>query len=180
MKLKKIINIYGGPGVGKSTLAAGLFHNMKIAGFNVEYVTEYAKDLVYEDRLNVLSDDQLYIFAKQHRKILRLKDTVEYIVTDSPLLFSIAYNRMNVNSIYDSDSFEDLVLSVYKQYPSQDLFLIRKENIKYETHGRTQTYNEALLVDSSIFSILQSLGINIVPAFNEEGLISEIIQQNNT
>lgn len=46
----KVINLFGGPGIGKSTLAAGLFEHMKIAGFNVELVNEYAKDMVWEQR----------------------------------------------------------------------------------------------------------------------------------
>lgn len=42
---QKVINLYGGPGTGKSTTAAMLFAKMKLAGFNCEYVPEFAKDL---------------------------------------------------------------------------------------------------------------------------------------
>ena len=38
-----IINIFGGPGTGKSTLAAYIFHNLKCRHVEVEVVTEYAK-----------------------------------------------------------------------------------------------------------------------------------------
>ena len=50
MKLKMIINIFGGPGVGKSTVAADLFVIMKKEGYSVELVTEYAKELTYEKK----------------------------------------------------------------------------------------------------------------------------------
>jgi adenylate kinase family enzyme len=66
--MMKVINLFGGPGSGKSTLAAGLFERMKIQGLSVELVTEYAKDMVWERRGNIL-DDQLYILAKQHRRL---------------------------------------------------------------------------------------------------------------
>ena len=36
-----VINFCGGPGSGKSTAAAGLFYNMKIAGYNVELTDEF-------------------------------------------------------------------------------------------------------------------------------------------
>ncbi len=47
----KVINLWAGPGAGKSTTAAGLFNLMKIRGYNVELVTEFAKEMVYEGRL---------------------------------------------------------------------------------------------------------------------------------
>ena len=39
----QIINIWGGPGVGKSTAAAGLFYEMKKLQLNVELVTGVRK-----------------------------------------------------------------------------------------------------------------------------------------
>ena len=41
------INIYGGPGVGKSTLAASIFAFMKKRGDNVELVQEFVKQFAY-------------------------------------------------------------------------------------------------------------------------------------
>lgn len=41
------INLFAGPGTGKSTTAAGVFFEMKRSGMSVEYVTEYAKSLVF-------------------------------------------------------------------------------------------------------------------------------------
>jgi hypothetical protein len=43
----KVINLWAGPGAGKSTTAAGLFL-MKLTGRRVELVTEYAKEVVYD------------------------------------------------------------------------------------------------------------------------------------
>ena len=81
----KVINLFGGPGVGKSTAAAGLFYEMKKRQLSVELVTEYAKDMVWENRQNIL-DDQIYIFAKQQRRIARLRDHhIDWVITDSPI-----------------------------------------------------------------------------------------------
>ena len=43
-KQLKVINLYGGPGTGKSTTAAALFALIKREGYNVELVTEFAID----------------------------------------------------------------------------------------------------------------------------------------
>jgi adenylate kinase family enzyme len=43
----KYINIFGGPGAGKSTTAAALFAEMKRRGMNVELATEVAEDREY-------------------------------------------------------------------------------------------------------------------------------------
>lgn len=42
------VNLYGGPGTGKSTGASYIFSKLKLAGVEAELVTEYAKDLVWE------------------------------------------------------------------------------------------------------------------------------------
>lgn len=71
--MTKIINIFGGPGVGKSGIAAGVFSKMKANHIQVEFAAEVAKDYVWEERFNVLKNDQLAIFAKSHRRIDRLR-----------------------------------------------------------------------------------------------------------
>ena len=160
MLLKKIINIYGGPCIGKSTIAAGLFYHMKKEGYDVELVTEYAKDLVYEDRNNILAGDQIYIFAKQHRRILRLKDKVEYIITDSPILLSLVYVEL-MKVTYDKNIFSDLVLNVYNQYPNINILLTRNPDHVYKNNGRQQNEVESVSIDLVIKNILKNNYIDV-------------------
>jgi hypothetical protein len=60
----KVINLWAGPGAGKSTTAAGLFFLMKLTGRRVELVTEYAKEVVYDQDPTRIKN-QLLILAKQ-------------------------------------------------------------------------------------------------------------------
>ena len=160
MKLKQVINIFGGPGVGKSTTAAGLFYQMKSQGYNVEYVTEYAKQLTYDERYNVLDSDQLYIFAKQHRKIYRLLGKCEYIITDSPLILSIMYFRLNPEKmIYNYLVFDTLVKDTFDKYPNINILLKRNSRHFYQVEGRTQSKEQAKSIDIDMKNLM--LGLNV-------------------
>lgn len=156
----KVINLFGGPCTGKSTLAASLFAKMKVAGYNVELVTEYAKDLTWEERHNILEKDQLYIFTKQHRKLLRIKDNVDYAITDSPLPLSIFYNSLNPTSFYPQQIFNELVLSVYNKYANVNFFLV--PTFVYQEDGRNQTRGEALALHHKLYDFIGKYVSNIV------------------
>jgi len=126
-----IINLIGAPGAGKSTLAAGLFAEMKRKYMNVELVTEYAKDLTYDGH-KTENMDQLSIFAEQHRRIARLNDKVQYVITDSPLYLSAYYASMTDTPL----SFRDYVMSMANRYNNMNFLVTR--NHPYDSNGRTQ------------------------------------------
>ena len=92
MKNTILINIYGGPGAGKSTTAAGVFYELKRIGYDCGLVTEMATELVYDEAFNVMND-QIYLFGEQWHRTFRMLGKVDFIVTDSPLLMNIVYNR---------------------------------------------------------------------------------------
>ena len=127
-----VINIYGGPGVGKSVLASELFATMKKVGYNVELVGEYAKDLVLENRYNILAD-QLYILAKQNIRLHRLQENgVEWAVTDGPVLNGIIY------AINPPQSLIDSIMESYNSYTNYNVLLKRNEYFSYHPSGRIQ------------------------------------------
>lgn len=144
----KVINLFAGPGAGKSTIAAGVFSKMKKLGLNVELVTEYAKDLTWEGRQNLLNYDQLYVFAKQQRRLDRLRNVVDYVVTDSPLLLGLAYLRKDYPA-----SLGGLIYDYWNRYNNINFFLSREDKV-YNPIGRNQTEEEARKLDDKIYSIL--------------------------
>lgn len=147
----KVINIWGGPGAGKSTTAAGVFHEMKKLRLEVELVTEYAKDMTWEGRTNVLTD-QLYILAKQNRRIHRLKDKVDWVVTDSPIPLGLMYMPANYYP-----TFEPFVRDVWNSYDNISFLLSR--DFAYQPIGRNQTLEQAEVIDSDIQVFLDSRNI---------------------
>ena len=145
MKLKAVINLFGGPCTGKSTVAGDVFVTMKKQGKHAELVYEYAKELTYDQRQNILETDQLYVFAKQHRKLSRLADQVEYAIVDSPLLLSCIYFNGRTN-LYTWRLFEDFIHDTFNKYPNYNFLLKAPESSNYQAYGRNQNYEQALAV----------------------------------
>lgn len=165
----KVINLLSGPGAGKSTTAAGLFYQMKLKGINVELITEYAKDMTWEERYNTLSN-QLYIFAKQYSRQLRVKNKVDYIVTDSPLLLSLIYTPKNYPG-----SFELMVMDFWNEFDNYNFFIRREK--KYNPIGRNQTEDEAKDIDIKIWNMLNLRYIDYVEIPGNQNAINLIMEQ---
>jgi thymidylate kinase len=145
-----IINLYGAPGSGKSTIASGLFFHMKMAGFNVEFSNEYAKSKLFEGNEYIFRD-QLYCFAKQQKKLRELDGKVDFVITDSPLLMSLIYNQTEVAL------FNDMVVQYYNNYNNMNFLL--KRNHAYHTEGRKQTEQESDEVGEQLEEYLKKYNI---------------------
>ena len=167
LKRTLIVNLYGGPGSGKSTMAARIFAELKDLGINCELATEYAKDVTWQKGFHILSN-QLYIFAKQQHRIWRLDGQVDVIVTDSPLLNSLIYGSEDT-----SETFKTLVVEEYKKRNSLDIFLKRTK--PYNIAGRSQTLDEAKEIDDRIYKILDSINAVHKYQFNGEKNSAEAI-----
>lgn len=77
----KVINLLGSAGSGKSTTALGLTYELKKRGHRAEYIPEYAKDLVFSKCEHLLVQNQLFVFAEQHRRMSVLNNSeIEYLV----------------------------------------------------------------------------------------------------
>ena len=140
-----VINLFGGPGCGKSTTMARLFADLKARGYNVEMVSEFAKDLVYEQRQETMKDE-LYIFAKQHHRLFRVNDKVDVIITDRPLLLTNIYARLYLpDDEYRKDLIR-LVRTTFQTFNNFNLYLNR-EGIEYKTEGRLQNLEQSKEID---------------------------------
>lgn len=150
--MTKIINLFAGPGAGKSTMAAGLFYELKMRGHNVELATEYAKDLTWEERHETLKN-QVYILGKQHHRIARLVDKVDVVITDSPILFCRLYSGESL-----PQSFHDCINDLHHLFDNINYFVKRKK--AYEPRGRNQTADEAMAIDVSVKRIMSEAKVS--------------------
>ena len=165
-----VINFFGGPGCGKSTLSTALFTLLKTKyNLRVEYVHEYAKDLVYEDRKNILKNDQLYVFAKQNHmlKMIELSDQIDVVINDSPILLSSIFGNLN-NVI--TKKFDEFIIETFKSYNNINFLIHRNDNF-FQTYGRIEkTVDEAKKVDELIQKILNENHINFDVIFNNKDM----------
>lgn len=158
-----IINLYGGPGSGKSTAAAYLYYLLKCQGENIELVREYVKNWAWDNRaFNVY--DELYFLGKQVRHESMLFGKVNYIVTDAPVLMTAYYA-----SIYCSKAFaqgvEQAATAFYKQAKDdghQHVHVYLKRNLPYKAEGRYQTEDQAIQVDEGVLTMLNRLDVPIL------------------
>jgi hypothetical protein len=141
--MTRVLNLWGGPCAGKSTTAAGLFVQMKLAGIRCELVTEYAKEKTYEQAWSTIAD-QWYVTGQQQRRLRRLVGKVDWIITDSPLPVGLLY----VEEPFRQQWFTDAVWGLFDQFANVNVFLERTH--AYETYGRYHTEAEAIVKDSDL------------------------------
>ena len=146
MKKTLVVNLFGGPGTGKTTGMAYIFAKLKMAGVDAEMVTEFAKELTWEKRQITLSD-QLYILGKQQKKHNVLSGQVQVVITDSPILLSLYYGKDLTNS------FKDVVIETHEKFWNYNVFLKRIK--PYNTNGRSQTEDQAKQIDVDLKEILK-------------------------
>lgn len=133
---------------------------MKANHVQVEFAAEVAKDYVWEERFNILKTDQLAIFAKSHRRIDRLRDRVDYVITDCPLLMHIVY--------IPKDSYkglEPLIVEVAQTFENINIVLSRSNTAEHTEVGRYHNEEEARVLDRQIINLLDTYDPNyyIVP-----------------
>ena len=146
MKKTLVVNLFGGPGTGKSTGATYIFSKLKMDGFDVEYVSEFAKDKVWE-RNGKVFQCQMYVTGKQVFKISRCIGEVDVIVTDSPILMGAIYAQ-------DDAPLQAAIIYESKKFNNLDVFLHRVK--EYNPNGRFQTETEARALDVQIHQLVSS------------------------
>lgn len=155
--MTRIINLYGGPGTGKSTSAAYLYYRAKSEGVNVELVREYVKDWAWEGR-TIGAYDQIYFMGKQVRRESLLYGKVELIVTDSPVLLGVYYAELAGRHIgrgvrHATEAFYDQ--AQHDGHRHHHVLLERSK--PYNQAGRYQTDEEARIIDGGIRGVLDQV-----------------------
>lgn len=160
-----VVNLFGVPGAGKSTGAAYIFSQLKMAGINAELITEFAKDKVWEENPTIFQpDNQIYIFGKQFYKMNRCKDKVDVIVTDSPLLLSSLYNSSKILG----KEFDKTVYNCFSSFNNKTYLLKRVK--PYNPKGRLQTEEES---DALVAPLMEKLNSWNIPYTVRNGDIKD-------
>jgi len=167
------INLFGGPGCGKSVTASGVFHEMKKSNYEIEYLPEFAKDLVYSKDVYKLQD-QLMILANQSHPWFKLESQIDYTVNDGPFLLGLVYLQDNPH--IPENEFKDFLLKMWNSYENINIFLERNLKNGYQESGRSQTLKQAIEKDDEIKEVLDRNGIPYHSVLVGNNSVKEIIK----
>lgn len=164
-----LINLFGGPGVGKSTLALGLGYHLKLQGKEAAVIIEEAKPWALRgDPIDGRA--QLEIASRQYAAESRYYGLVDYIITDSPMELQAFYFWMRTGW----DCYKDLVIGLerHKDVVIRNLWVERM--VMYVGTGRFQTDSEARDVDDRMFLFLNYLDLHPIANLDPEKLARKI------
>jgi nicotinamide riboside kinase len=128
--LMKVVNFFGAPGAGKTTMTMDLTSRLRRSQIDAEASLEFVKEYIHSNSEHLLAY-QNYIFAQQERqlRILDNSNEVEFAITDSPLLLSSFYAPEKYPVF-----FKELVFEIFNSYENINYFIHR--NHPYVHQGR--------------------------------------------
>ena len=159
MKNTVVINIIGGPGIGKTTVASELFAMLKKLNYEVENVNEFAKELVWEGRDNTFKD-RLYMHAEQNHRLMQMNGKLDFIITDSPLVLTSIYNDFYLKDQQTkeyNDMIHNVVETTWNYYNNKTYLIVR--DTAYQSVGRRENEEEASIIDRKVREYLISHNI---------------------
>lgn len=126
------VNLFGKSAYDNPMLVSEIFHGLRGKGFEVELTGS-----IHED------DDQLRAFACQAFRLRQLaKKHTQVVLCDSPLLLSVVYQKLCV----ESSCFTPLVKDEFEKYQNLNYFIPSKN-----------------MMDGMIKRVLEPYGYKILP-----------------
>lgn len=148
-----IVNMLAGPSAGKTTCAWSVASELKKQGYVTEYVSEYAKELVWDGNMELLDgsmEHQVALLNEQEYRLRRLIGKVDFIVTDSPLLLNALYFKAQTPEA--GMAYADTVYRRFSSYNNFCVFVQR--GTTFETEGRIHNAQQSQAIDQQIKEIL--------------------------
>ncbi len=165
------INLWGGPGVGKTATAYWLFSELKIKGYDVQFSEEACKRWACQGR-PIISMDQLLLTALQvNTEDEYLRSGTHLVITDCPVMISYVYAHRD--KLDYSDIILDIGRNFEKRYPSVNIFIERSKDIKYQSEGRYETEDEAKHADKLMYDFVNKeyRTLHLVPPEGRHNLL---------
>jgi tRNA uridine 5-carbamoylmethylation protein Kti12 len=122
--MKLLVNVFGAPKSGKTTMMASITAFLKLHDIKCEMAADYPKEILYEERFSLLKR-QLYILAKQEKRIYDLYKFSDVVITDCPILHSIVYNHDEYRTLHP------FVVELHESYNNLNIIMERTKQPDY-------------------------------------------------
>ena len=153
-----LVNIFGGPGAGKSTFAPGVVHCLKKYGFEAVFITEEAKHWALGG-CPIGEGTQLEIMFRQFDAEQRYYSYDCFIVTDSPLENNAYYCYARTGK----GDYRNVVSRIREQSGIDQLNFWLQMPPHYHAAGRYQTEDEARKMADDMFGYFSYLEPEPIP-----------------
>lgn len=165
------IALWGGPGSGKSRMAARLFADLKDLGVSpLELVKEAAKEWAWNNR-QITPWDQWVLFGEQLRREYELLRNDVNLITDCPIDLNYIYSRELNTACY---GFIPTISSqLDSDFPYRYDFFIQRPKT-YDPKGRFQTEKEAIILDKKIVAYLEREHPRYIHVFSYDELLKKV------
>lgn len=152
------INLYAGPGSGKSTTSRTLSALFGGNGISSIAPIEIPKLHVWEKSFTHLSD-QLKIFANQKFNQDLCNKKFKISVVDSPLLMQLIYMEQNKSD--NIKELEQLIVKAFEERKKQNVFsYFLKRKHSYSNYGRVHSEEQSNQLNNKIIEILTKYNVD--------------------
>lgn len=174
-----VVNLFAGPGAGKSALAHVVTGLAMVKYHDVQYVHEYAKEVVWNDHGRVEGEydsspftEQDWMLAHQNQLLRRLVPrSIDLAITDTSILLGAIYAPE-----WYPESFTPFLLDVYHSYNNINIFVDRGD-IPFQTEGRNQGKEASIEKDREVIALLDKYGIEYTTVAQKAGQIVETAEK---
>jgi hypothetical protein len=151
-----IVNLFAGPGAGKSTIAADVYALLKKMGVRAEYVPEWAKEQLWAGIPFPL--DSISVWGAQRHRIERVRHQVDVVVTDGPCLLAPVFARLEGTVAVELyPPWLETARRYHASLNTLDVFVERRK--EYDGRGRHVDEATALHIDGQVHELLRQLDI---------------------
>lgn len=170
-----VVNFIASPNSGKSLTSALVFSELKMNHQKAEYIQEYAKFLIYSNRIHELNN-QYQVSYEQYKMLKPMDGIVDYLVCDSPLLLGLYYNRNHTNNICDVKKTEKLLIDKINEFNNVYIFLDKDPDLPYENEGRIHTEEQSKQIQIGLLDLLDEFNIPYLRAMSGKEDIERIME----
>ena len=153
-----LVNMFGAPSSGKSTIAANVFARLKTDGIPAEFISERAREVIAKfkfKKIKTMSDEmQLEILEAQYHAETYFKHSTDYpVIADSSTLLTLAYGTESFFQKY-GDRVQTLVNNIVSEMDV--VFYLPLRDSVQDDPNRIHNYEQCLEVDAKIRNILNT------------------------